>query len=124
MDNQRIDVTWEGKERFYTLLSMAVEASPGCKVASYWADDEHGLVFRWHDGSSSRSSTKFPTPVNAEAACDFAWGWLRTQDYGKQPDHDGDNGKGWRIYNESWGHVASDHYAFIAIQPAWAMYGK
>lgn len=45
-------------------------------------------------------------------------------DYGRQPDHDGDNEKGWRLYNETWGMVGGDHSAFAAVEPAWAMYGK
>lgn len=41
--------------------------------------------------------------------------------YGK---FDGDYECGWRMFTEDWGHVASFHYSIVAVQPAWAMYGK
>ena len=34
-------------------------------------------------------------------------GWLDSVDCGTEPDHDGDNAKGFRLYNEGWGHVES-----------------
>lgn len=65
-----------------------------------------------------------PFKLDAEGAADFARRWLAEADYGKQPDHDGDNGRGWRLYVEGWGHVDGHRNAIIAISPAWAMYGK
>lgn len=66
-----------------------------------------------------------PYPMDCQATTEFVWNWLQQgADYGKQPDHDGDNGKGYRIFNEAWGHVGNDWRAIIAVQPAWAMYGK
>lgn len=39
---------------------------------------------------------------------------------------DGDiaTSKGWRIFNDQWGRVGDTWYAFVAIQPAWMLYGK
>lgn len=55
----------------------------------------------------------------------FVTGWLKETDYGNEPDHDGSNGKGWRVYNHNWGQVIGcGSYSFVAIEPAWAMYGK
>lgn len=65
-----------------------------------------------------------PFHLDAKSAADFARRWLAEAEYGKQPDHDGDNKKGWRLYNEAWGHVDSDHGAIIAVAPSWAAYGK
>jgi hypothetical protein len=65
-----------------------------------------------------------PYPMDVEAVIAFVAGWLRTAHYGVQPDHDGDNGMGWRIYNEAWGRVWGAHSGVIAVQTAWAMYGK
>ena len=62
--------------------------------------------------------------MTLELAADFAAGWLGHANYGNAPDHDGDNGKGWRLYCEGCGYVDNDHYAFAAVQPVWAMYGK
>jgi hypothetical protein len=68
--------------------------------------------------------TALPFTLDAAGAADFAARWLAEADYGKQPDHDGDNGRGWRLYNESWGHVDGHFSAIIAVAPNWAMYGK
>lgn len=118
-------------------LKIAFCGSPGNKAVGWSvldADDtetvegQHGhtssrkrLVLFWHE---SGGGTPLPAPMDAEAAIPFIKAWLAEADYGKQPDHDGDNGKGWRIYNEAWGHVARNHYAFVAIEPEWIMYGK
>lgn len=80
------------------------------------------LVFMWTDGG--RDAVKLPFSLDAEGATDFACRWLAEQDYGREPDHDGDNGKGWRAYCEGWGHVDGEYQGFLAITPEYAMYGK
>lgn len=79
------------------------------------------LILFW---AGSNTMTKVPSPMNVGAIVPFIKSWLEAQDYGKQPNHDGDNGKGWRVYNESWGHVAGIWEAFVAIEPVWLLYGK
>lgn len=65
-----------------------------------------------------------PYPMETTAAIEFAWNWLAQASYGQKPDIDGDCKKGWRIFNEAWGHVGRDCYAFVAVRPTWALYGK
>jgi hypothetical protein len=55
---------------------------------------------------------------------DFVSKWLSQVDYGTEPDHDGSNGKGWTVWNDSWGRVNGEWQSFVAIKPTWAMYGK
>lgn len=117
MDNFRIDVTAEGDDRLRAVLALFDHDT----VVGYQADGRRRLVFYWTD---SEKATALPFPMTMEQAADFAIGWLEHADYGDEPDHDGSNGKGWRIYNEDWGHVDGDWSAFVAIEPAWAMYGK
>ncbi len=69
-------------------------------------------------------SHPLPAKLGPEAVEPFVRAWLDGADYGPQPDHDGDNGKGFRVYNEAWGHVAGDNGAFVAIEPVWLMHGK
>lgn len=123
MDNHRIDLTWEGEERFRTVLGLLVDKHGGKhkSFTHYIEDPNYGLILLWTDRDNA---TKFPRAKNAKRLVDFAWEWLQKQDYGREPDHDGSNGKGWRLFNEAWGHVKNDWAAFVAIQPAWAMYGK
>lgn len=121
MDNFHIDVTSEGKSSL--ILAMRLAFDRGYKAVGYKIGDK-GLVFYWTMGLGPKDVIKLPFTLDADGAADFASRWLEEQDYGRQPDHDGDNGKGWRVYTEAWGHVAGDSGSFVAVQPAWAMYGK
>jgi hypothetical protein len=80
-----------------------------------------GLVLFWTPG---KDTVRFPFAMDSGTILPMIKGWLAEQDYGPEPDHDGSNGKGWRLYNESWGHIGNEWEAFVAILPAWAMYGK
>lgn len=85
------------------------------------------LVFFQYDNknNSVKDMVNFPFEMDAAGVADFASRWLNgSADYGREPDHDGDNGRGWTVYNEAWGHVDSQYQAFIAVTPTWAMYGK
>jgi hypothetical protein len=102
----------------YGLPEYHVHHCGGLKEAD---DGVPTLILLW---SEERGATKFPFPLSIKQSAQFIIDWLGSLDYGWQPDHDGDNGKGWRLFTESWGHVAGHSYAIIAAQPAWAMYGK
>lgn len=119
MDNFHFDMTCEGDATLRAALALF--KPPGGTVTGYSVTDNKRLVFHW---SESDRATKLPFPMTLAQAADFAIGWLEHADYGNEPDHDGSKGKGWRIYNEAWGHVDGDWSAFVAIEPAWAMYGK
>ena len=118
MDNFAFDMTSEGNEQLKTALSLF--SPPGRKVTGYITDGKQ-LIFYWY---KSPDATDLPFPMTLEQAADFAAGWLAHADYGGQPDHDGDNGKGWRLYCNSWGSIDGHQYAFAAVEPVWSMYGK
>lgn len=83
------------------------------------------VFFQYEDRNKTlQDMVAFPFKMDASGVADFAERWLESVDYGKEPDHDGDNGKGWTVYNDYWGHVDSQYQAFIAVTPTWAMYGK
>lgn len=121
MDNFHIDVISEGD----IASAMAIAFREGTRAVAYRVDKEKGLIFYSYISDSARSAAvPLPFRLDAAGAADFAKRWLEEQDYGEEPDHDGDNGKGWRVYTEGWGMVAGEQSAFVAIKPAWAMYGK
>lgn len=119
MDNFHIDVTSEGK----THLELALKIAFGSyhKAVGYKVIPDKGLVLYWIPVDDM---VPLPFKMDSDAIVPIVQGWLAEQDYGREPDHDGDNGQGWRVYCESWGHVNHQFEAFVAIQPAWAMYGK
>ena len=44
----------------------------------------------------------FPFKIKSAQVADFVANWLKEVDYGPEPDHDGHNGRGFNVYNESW----------------------
>lgn len=133
MDNFRIDVQSEGRDNLALVMQIIFKSH---RRATHYAirgpeysaktPKPRRLVLYWTQPSGSGSDGVLPLPftLDQEGATDFAHNWLKELDYGTEPDHDGDNGKGWRVYNEAWGHVDSHWAGFVAISPAWAMYGK
>lgn len=118
MDNRHIDVSLAGKADFELAMKLAVSnhKTIGYRIA------ENTMILYW---TMSDKAAPLPYEMGAEETINFVWGWLqKNPPSGRQPDHDGDNEKGFRIYNESWGHVAGEYQAFVAIAPIWAMYGK
>lgn len=88
---------------------------------SFSDDGIDTLCFYW---TECTGALKLPFKMDAQKASEFASGWLSDIEWGREPDHDGSNGKGWRLFNDDWGHVGGSWQAIVAIQPAWAMYGK
>lgn len=146
MDNRTIDVTSEGKSALALALALIWANAPGGKATHYkevnlvrqtryvgeptsshytsLKENPAGtptLILLW---SHERDAQPLPEPLDHLAAVKFAKAWLKKANYGREPGHDGSNGKGWRVFTEDWGHVADHYYAIVGIQPAWAMYGK
>lgn len=119
MDNFHIDVICIGRDNLKAALTIV--SSQHRQAVGYSVSPEKGLIFYWaeHD-----KMTALPFKLDVEGMTDFATRWLAEQAYGREPDHDGDNDKGWRVYNEAWGKIGSDWQTFIAVRPAWACYGK
>lgn len=80
------------------------------------------FILFWAEGA--KDMVHLPAKMDQEQIIPLIKAWLSEADYGREPDHDGDNGKGWRVYNEAWGHVNGEWQAFCAIEPVWLMYGK
>ncbi len=124
MDNFRIDITAEGDALLVKAMEVAFTNCPGQTAEAYLISPEKGLVFFWSPKDSSQSLVPLPFKLDAAGAADFARRWLAEADYGREPDHDGDNGKGWRVYCEGWGRIDGYSYSFVAVKPCWAWYGK
>jgi hypothetical protein len=116
MDNFQVDITSGGAEDlkramgFFSLLH---------KVTGYRDEGRRFVLYR----ADSPSATKLPFPLTREQAADLIIGWLEQADYGPQPDHDGHNGKGWRLHNGAGGHIGGEWQALLAVEPVWAEYG-
>jgi hypothetical protein len=126
MDNRHISVQSQGREAFNLAFQLLFDNAAGKKATHYFEDPDKGLVLLWFE-DKSRNSIPLLTPLSWKEAADLAWSWLSnqpTEKYREYLDHDGSNGKGFRVYNEDWGHVAGSHYGILAVLPVWAWYGK
>lgn len=80
------------------------------------------LMLLW---TESKGAVPLAFPMKIEDAIPFVKGWLSNAgDPGQAHDIDGDLDRGWRVFTESWGHVAGCSYAIVGVQACWAMYGK
>jgi hypothetical protein len=132
-DNQIISITGRGPEDFKKAMSFFFPRETDT-VKGYAIDSKKGMVLFWSMPDSPRKTSKggeikaLPYEMTFEAAVQFAWNWMETRDAtnirGEEPDHDGDNGKAWRVYNEDWTHVDNFWEALVGVRPIWAMYGK
>ncbi len=146
MDNRQLDITSNGDTSLRLALELIWSNAHGgkathFKVANYLAkttyygtpvhrhvdsltEDPRGtptLILLWH---AERDAIALPRPLTLQDATDYANDWLSKASRGLEPDIDGESGEGWRVFTQSWGHVADYHCAIVAIQPVWALYGK
>ena len=133
-DNRHFDLTGVSLR---TSLAIAFDGATGGKAIA-WAEQDvphddrpaahrrRRLILYWSTGVTVGDSdhVPLPAPMDADQAESFVTAWLDAANYGPEPDHDGDNGRGHRVYCEDWGHVGNDSRAFVAIEPAWLIYGK
>lgn len=122
-DNKGLLIVNEGRTMFDLAMRLAFDGAPGMKAKHYAITEKDGLILLW-SGDSILKSQPLPYEMGVEAAIPFVWNWLDQADYGRRPDHDGDNGKGWTFHRDGWGHVGGSRYAIVAIKPTWSMYGK
>jgi hypothetical protein len=130
MDNFLIDLTAEDDATLREALVIVFRHNAPGRKATHWlelsdAKKRKTLVLMWHEEEREGVEIqRFPVPLDADGAFEMVYRWLEAADYGHQPDHDGDNGHGFRIYCGACGHVENLTYSIVGVSPAWAMYGK
>jgi len=139
VDNFSIDITAEDRETLRDVLRVVFRHNAPGRKTSHWMELEVSAKSEWLNAGGRRKALvllwseerrdgadlwRFPVPLDADGAAEMVWRWLEEADRGSEPDHDGDNGKGFRVYCDFWGHFEGLHYAIAGIVPAWAMYGK
>ena len=124
-DNHRVHIVSCGPEALECALDLAWH---GQKATRYRICDVEGietLFFSWEPLRDTDSRdvlfTRLPFELDRIAAGPFVENWLRSCKRPPIPDFDGDEGDGFRIFNDS---PRTNQYQFIAIQFAWAIYHK
>lgn len=146
MDNFRFDMTCEGRDRLQDAFRLAWNAAghggsklvashyeirqatsgenPGFLYGDPTAKPVRMVFFFSPDPAALSEKTAFPFRMDADGAADFAARWLAEVKYPKEPDHDGDNERGWRLRTDEQGHSGEDLYSIAVVAPVWIMYGK
>lgn len=129
MDNRQVDVVSRGKEALGHAVALLFDAhkNGATHFRDFPATPERPrtLVFYWYE---EREAHPFPVRLTVESATELVWNWLQSlkdDEYACAYD-DGEvwNERGWRAFNEDWGHVFGSHYAFAGFQGRWAWLGK
>lgn len=132
MDNRTFDITSEGHAALRHALAIPFYTA-GVRATHYlmttipngyegrWARDIPTLALY---NRAAPKALVLPFTLGHDGATEFVNSWLSQVDYGPEPDHDGSNGKGFRVFTGKWGEVHGSDGAFVAIQPKWAEYGK
>lgn len=124
MDNFKIDIISDNRETLLMAMKIAFMNNGG-PTKGYVITDEYGLIFlRYPSSTKGMHEIPFPFSMDAEMATEFALHWLRECEYGQEPDHDGHNKKGWRLYVKDWSMVGQYWNSICAVKPQWTMYGK
>lgn len=127
MDNRTFDVTAVGTETLKHVLAIAFQNAPGRKATHYVVESVNGkptLMLCWHE---EHGAQLLPFPLDEQGALFWIAEWLKNAEYPADSgwSDDVETDRGWRAYcGPSWSHVAGRHYAFLAVQPALALYGK
>jgi hypothetical protein len=151
MDNRRFDVNGHKDDELRLALRAVFAQSGGTQAVSwkvvdyctqkrsvqvgYPATEAHGTVqpditvpclvlLPWRQDGD----VPFPFGMGAESVVPSVNGWLfdyciMGNRYSPQPDHDGSNSQGWRVFIDDWGRVQGLH-AICGIRPEWCWHGK
>lgn len=124
--NFRFDVTSDNPEHLRAVMRVAF--AKHSVAVGYAVDPGDGktpprLILFWTDPDRSYAGfCRFPSGVGVDGATVLVTEWLNTGRYGREPDHDGTNRKGFRVFNEGCGYVSDQHSAFVGVEPTWIKY--
>ena len=129
MDNRVFNVNGRGDDMLLATLKLAFDQEGGNTMTTGWSVDKSKGLILYKYGSKG---TPFPMPLKAEELFPIAKAWLNDAEaktiecvgWDADLQHDGSNRWGWRIYCDDWGHIGEEHYAFLAIKPAYMWLGK
>lgn len=123
----RVDVASEGSLHLDLAIKLSMQYHVSYErnepTVTHWMEHDGKLVFYWH---ASGGGNAFVVPHTREMLVPLILSWLAKQDYGDEPDHDGSNGKGWRLksHMEFNNAIPGSFYVQFYVHPEWMEYHK
>lgn len=114
-----LDVNGHSLERLEKVFDLA----RGFPAEGFRTEGNNKFILYSYISDSSKA-TKFPTRLDAKTSANIVMQWLNGALYDKEPDHDGDNTRGWRCSTAQWGRIDGEWGSFLLIEPHWILYGK
>jgi hypothetical protein len=126
MDNFKVEVISYGDDHLEAAICICLDEKDTVDAWSINPECPDKLwLFQWVlEGYKKHEFNRFPCPMDRRAVIEFVKGWLRGQDYGGKPDHDGSNSKGFLLTNGSERGWTSNYGVILTVEPCWAMHGK
>lgn len=130
MDNRVFNVNGTGDKQLLATVELVFMQEGDRTFCKSWIHDkEKGLILLW---SIENKTNPLPVPLSAMECLPMISAWLKSDEaktvrlsgWDAAVDHDGEDGQGWRVYCEDWGHVGNFTSAICAITPAVMWYGK
>jgi hypothetical protein len=119
-DNPILNVNGIGLERLKAVFDLCEAVN--AKGYAVQTDKNRIAFFKYPD---AKDMVAFPVALPMSTCAEITFNWLQAATYPREPDHDGDNEKGWRCYTGDWGQIDGlSHGAFLAVEPFWIMFGK
>jgi len=120
MDNRSIQIKSTGNEDFKLAMILACSKwgdRSKFKIKGYRVVENSLQLYQF----DCAEMIKLPYDLDVLDATNFAWGFIEKTDCStNEPDHDGDNKKGFCLIADEW----NQNNYFVSITPIWAMYGK
>lgn len=123
MDNFEVKVVSYGEDHLEDAICLCLNKKDKVEAWAINPEKPNQLWLLQWVGSSDKDVHPFPCKMDRKATIEFVKGWLREQDYGREPDHDGSNSKGFTVTNGSTMNIWTMN-RILTVEPSWAMHGK
>jgi hypothetical protein len=118
-DNLSFDMTGVALEDALRVAMLHQKKAIGWVVQK--KDGIDRLILFWADSDMCQ---RFPAPLDINGLIPIVRSWLDGVPYPPKSKWNCNHEKGCRVYNEAWGHIGGQWETFVAIEPAWLLYGK
>lgn len=125
MDNFHFDVSSCAEDHLSLALELAFSGDCQRMAIGYVRKEIKGIdTLVLLSYNKYPNSIPFPAPLDVYDSTIIVRSFLKNTKSQEQPDHDGYNKLGFRVFNNEWAKVDGIDGSICGIQPAWLVYSK